>query len=237
MAQVEQSTVRNRLLRAMSPEDFARLQPHLEPVELLTGQSLIKPNARTEHFHFMESGISSITAESANGRVEVGLIGREGVVGATPVLLGSDRVPFDQFIQVPGSALRIRAEIVSTAVDESPTLRKLLLRYILTEMVQVRLTAFINATLEIEARLARWLLMCHDRVDGDELLLKHDFLSMMLGVRRLGVTIAMQQLEGAGRIQARRGRITILNRELLEDLADGGYGAPEAEYARLIEGA
>ena len=79
--------------------------------------------------------------------------------------------------------------------------------------------------------------MCHDRVDGDEILLKHDFLSMMLGVRRSGVTLAMQQLEGAGRIRARRGRITVVNRELLEEMADGGYGTPEAEYARLIEGA
>jgi len=237
MAQAQQFTGSNRLLRAMAPEDFTWLQPHLEPVDLLSQQSLIKPNARTEHLYFMESGISSITAEGANGRVEVGLIGREGLVGATPVLLGSDRVPHDHFVQVPGSALRIRADVMSTAVDESPVLQKLLLRYIQTEMVQVRQTAFINATLNIEARLARWLLMCHDRVDGDELLLKHEFLSMMLGVQRSGVTLAMQQLEGAGRIRAKRGRITVLDRELLEEVADGGYGPPEAEYARLIEGA
>ncbi|WP_264050537.1 Crp/Fnr family transcriptional regulator [Methylobacterium flocculans] len=237
MAHTEHSTVRNRLLRAMRPEDFARLQPHLEPIDLQSGQTLTKPNARTEHLHFMESGISSITAEGANGRVEIGIIGREGAVGATPVLLGSDRVPYDHFIQLPGAALRIRAEAVSTAMEESPTLRKLLLRYILTELIQVRQTAFANATQEIEARLARWLLMCHDRIDGDELLLKHEFLSMMLGVRRSGVTLAMQQLEGAGRIRAKRGRVTVINRELLEDMADGSYGTPEAEYARLIEGA
>jgi len=237
MAQTQPFTGRNRLLRAMALEDFAWLQPHLEPVDLLSQQSLIKPNARTEHLYFMESGISSITAEGANGRVEVGLIGREGLVGATPVLLGSDRVPHDHFVQVPGSALRIRADVMSAAVDESPALQKLLLRYVQTEMVQVRQTAFINATLNIEARLARWLLMCHDRVDGDELLLKHEFLSMMLGVQRSGVTLAMQQLEGAGRIRAKRGRITVLDRELLEEVADGGYGPPEAEYARLIEGA
>ena len=237
MAHVQQSAVRTRLLKAMSLEDYTRLQPHLELVDLQSGQTLTKPNARTEHLHFMESGVASITAEGANGRAEIGMIGREGVVGATPVLLGSDRVPYDHFIQMPGAALRIHAEVVSAAVDESRSLRKLLQRYILTEMVQVRQTAFINATQEIEARLARWLLMCHDRVDGDELLLKHEFLSMMLGVRRSGVTIAMQQLEGAGRIRARRGRVTVINRELLEEMADGGYGIPEAEYARLIEGA
>ncbi|KQO55891.1 CarD family transcriptional regulator [Methylobacterium sp. Leaf102] len=227
----------NRLLKVMPPEDFARLRPHLEPVDLLTGQILLAPNARTEHIHFIETGIASITAEGANGRVEVGIIGREGAVGITPVLLGSDRIPHNHFIQMPGSALQIRTDALTAAVEESPTLRKLLLRYVLTEMIQVRQTAFINATHEIEARLARWLLMCHDRVDGDEILLKHDFLSMMLGVRRSGVTLAMQQLEGAGRIRARRGRITVVNRELLEEMADGGYGTPEAEYARLIEGA
>jgi CRP-like cAMP-binding protein len=237
MAQIEQSAVRNRLLKVMTVEDFKRLQPHLEHVDLQSGQTLTKPNTRTEHFHFMETGVASITSENANGRVEVGIIGREGLVGATPVLLGSDRVPYDHFIQVPGTGLRIDATVVSTAVDESPTLRKLMMRYILTEMIQTRQTAFVNASQEIEARLARWLLMCHDRVGGDELLLKHEFLSMMLGVRRAGVSLAMQQLEGTGCIRARRGRITVLDRRLLEEMAEGGYGTPEAEYARLIEGA
>ena len=237
MAHVEQSAVHNRLLKVTTAEDFARLQPHLELVDLQSGQSLTKPNVRTESFHFMETGIASITAEGTSGRVEIGIIGREGVVGATPVLLGSDRGPYDHFIQVPGTGLRIDAEVVSAAVDESPTLRRLLLRYILTEMIQTRQTALVNASHEIEARLARWLLMCHDRMDGDELLLKHEFLSMMLGVRRAGVSLAMQQLEGASCIRARRGRITVLDRKALQEMADGGYGTPEAEYARLIEGA
>ena len=237
MAHVQQSAVRNRLLKVMTADDFSRLEPHLEPVDLQAGQMLTKSNARTERLYFLESGVASITADGTNGRVEIGIIGREGAVGVTPVLLGSDRIPYDHIIQVSGSGLSIRTEVISAAVDESPSLRKLLLRYILTEVIQTRQTAFVNATFEIEARLARWLLMCHDRVDGDELLLKHEFLSMMLGVRRSGVTLAMQQLEGAGRIRARRGRITVLNRELLEEMADGGYGTPEAEYARLIEGA
>ncbi|MCJ2021277.1 helix-turn-helix domain-containing protein, partial [Methylobacterium sp. E-065] len=111
------------------------------------------------------------------------------------------------------------------------------LRYVQVEFVQVRQTAYVNATYTIETRLARWLLMCHDRVDGDELRVKHEFLSMMLGVQRSGVTLALQNLEGGRCIQARRGRITVLDRELLETVADGSYGPPEAEYARLIEGA
>ncbi|WP_336492685.1 Crp/Fnr family transcriptional regulator, partial [Methylobacterium nigriterrae] len=194
-------------------------------------------NKPVQRLYFLESGISSITAEGANGRVEVGIIGREGLSGAVPVLLGTDRVPHEQFIQLPGEALRISVQALCAAVDESPSLRRLLLRYVQTEIVQVRQTAYVNATYNLEPRLARWLLMCHDRVDGDELLLKHEFLSMMLGVQRSGVTLALQNLEGAGRIKNTRGRIRVINRELLEVLADGSYGQPEAEYVRLIEGA
>ena len=237
MAQLQQTDVRNRLLKAMSPEDFARLQPSLELTDLPLLQVLIVPNQRVEHLYFLESGVSSITAEGANGRIEVGLVGWEGLVGAVPVLTGSDRVPHDHFMQLAGEGLRIGAEAMTTAMDASSSLRRLLLRYIQTEVVQTRQTAFVNGSYNIEARLARWLLMCHDRVEGDDLPLKHEFLSMMLGVQRTGVTLALQNLEGAGRIRARRGRITVIDRERLEALADGSYGAPEAEYARLIEGA
>ena len=237
MTQPEQFTVRNRLLRAMTREDYARLQPHLALVELPLQERLIEKNAPVRHLWFLESGISSITNPGSEGRVEVGLVGREGMVGATPVLLGTDRVPHDQFVQLAGEGLRIGAEALTRAIDESPSLRRLLLRYVQTELVQVRQTAYINAVLTIEARLARWLLMCLDRVDGDELPLKHEFLSMMLGVGRSGVTLAVQALEGAGRIRGRRMRIVVLDREGLEQVADDGYGAPEAEYARLIEGA
>jgi len=95
----------------------------------------------------------------------------------------------------------------------------------------------VNAAYNIDARLARWLLMCHDRLDGDDLQLTHEFLSMMLGAQRSSTTLAIQSLEGHRLIRARRGRITILDREAMEAVADGGYGPPEAEFARLIEGA
>jgi CRP-like cAMP-binding protein len=237
VAQLQQNAVRNRLIKAMSPDDFDRLQPHLDLTDLPLQQMLIAPNQRVEHLYFLESGVSSITAQGSDGRVEVGIAGREGLVGAVPLLLGSDRVPHDHFMQLAGEGWRIGAEALLAATDASATLRRLLLRYIQTELVQVRQTAFVNASFNIEARLARWLLMCHDRVDGDDLLLKHEFLSIMLGVQRSGVTLALQNLEGAGRIKARRARITVLDRERLETVANGSYGAPEAEYARLIEGA
>ncbi|MBL7309257.1 winged helix-turn-helix domain-containing protein, partial [Escherichia coli] len=98
-------------------------------------------------------------------------------------------------------------------------------------------TAFVNATYTVDVRLARWLLMCRDRLDSDDIQLTHEVLSLMLGVQRSSATLAIQALEGHGLIKARRGRLTILNRTALEEVADGGYGLPEAEYARLIEGA
>ncbi|MGH1570644.1 Crp/Fnr family transcriptional regulator [Methylobacterium sp. P31] len=112
----------------------------------------------------------------------------------------------------------------------------MILRYVQTEIVQARQTAYVNATFTIETRLARWLLMCHDRVDGDDLPLKHEFLSLMLGVQRSGVTLALQNLEGSRCIRGRRGRIEVLDRKQLRQAAGASYGTAEAEYARLIAG-
>ncbi len=237
MIHPHQSVVRNRLLRACSDEDFSRIAPHLESVDWPPQAPLIAPGRAVEHLYFPETGIASITAQGAEGRVEVGMVGREGLVGAVPILTGSRSIPYDHFVQVPGHAYRIEVAPLCAAFEESQALRWLLLRYLQTEIVQIRQTAFANAAFTIEARLARWLLMCHDRLDGDEIPIKHEFLAMMLGVHRSGVTLALQNLEGAGRIRNRRGRITVLDRALLEALADASYGVPEAEYARLIEGA
>lgn len=236
MPQPQQSTVRNRLLKALSPADFALLQPHLELVATELSQSLIKPNLPVKQLFFPEAGFGSITTQGSGGKVEVGIIGREGLIGAIPLLLGSDRTPHDHFIQSAGEMLSISAQALCAATNQSRSLHKLLLRYIQVQYVQTAQTAFVNATYTIEVRLARWLLMCQDRLDGDELRLTHEFLSLMLGVRRPSATMAIQALEGYSLIKARRGRLTILNREAMEELADDGYGLPEAEYARLIEG-
>ena len=133
--------------------------------------------------------------------------------------------------------LAIDTAAFCAAVDQSPSLRKLLLRYAQVQFVQAVQTAFVNATYQSEVRLARWLLMCHDRVDGDELVMTHEFVSLMLGVQRSSATLAIQALEGYRLIKAGRGRMTVRDRKALEEIADAGYGLPEAEYARLIEGA
>ena len=237
MSQPQQSSVRNRLLKVMSPDDFALLQPHLELVATELAQPLIKPYESVRHLFFPEVGFSSITTSGSGTKVEVGLVGREGLVGATPMLLGSDRTPHDHFVQNAGEMLRIETPALCAAIDRSASLNKLLLRYIQVQLVQTAQTAFANAFYTLDARLARWLLMCQDRLDGDEMRLTHEFLSIMLGVTRTSTTLAVQGLEGHRLIQGRRGKITILDRKAMEAVADDGYGLPESEYARLIEGA
>jgi CRP-like cAMP-binding protein len=233
VSQLQQSTSGNHLLAALSLDDFMSLQPHLEPTELKLRDTLVKPNQPIENVYFLEKGIASIINNSHDGRIEVGIVGREGMTGA-PVLLGVDRTPLECFIQVDGYGQRMNAQQLAAMADQSKSLRRSLLRYVHSLSVQTSQTAFANANNTTESRLARWLLMCHDRVDGDDILLTHEFMAMMLGVRRAGVTVATHILEGNGLIRAKRGVVTVLDRERLEELADDAYGAPEAEYARLM---
>jgi CRP-like cAMP-binding protein len=231
---LSQSSVRNRLLRAMSPEAFARLTPHLEPVPLIVKQVLVEPNQPIEHVHFMEDGLASVVAISLdNERLEVGHIGREGMTGE-PVILLIDQTPHQTFIQVAGSGLRMRAEDLAAAMEASPPLKVLLLRWVQALMIQTAQSALANGRYTIQERLARWLLMCHDRLNGDDLPLTHEFLSLMLGVRRSGVTEALHVLEGVSIVKTSRGHIHLLDRGRLKEIAGGCHGLAEAEYGRLI---
>jgi CRP-like cAMP-binding protein len=181
----------------------------------------------------MEQGYTSVCTGGDGSKIEIGIIGREGMVGV-PVALGVRTTPFEFFIQHAGKGPRMPTHHLEEVMDERPSLHRRLLRYAQAMNVQTSGTAFANAEHTVEARLARWLLMCHDRLDGDDIQITHEFLSMMLGVRRAGVTTATHVLEGNGLIRAKRGVITILDREKLEGLADNAYGLPEAEYARLM---
>jgi CRP-like cAMP-binding protein len=224
----------NFLLAALSDDDRALLKPHLERMKLDRDQVLVEPNQPIEHVYFPEGGIASITAKAENIVTEVGIFGRDGV-SATALLLGTDRSPHETFLQVDGShACRISADRFMTAVESSSTLRQTMLRYVQTLLIQTAQSAVANARYQIEARLARWLLMCHDRVKGDEIALTHEFMGMMIGAQRSGVTVALHVLEGIGMIRAKRGRVTILDRDKLEELAGDSYGPAEAEYRRLI---
>lgn len=224
----------NCLLAAFSAEDFALLEPDLEPVRLDLRQVLVRPNTPIEHVYFPESGMSSNVAEMPRDRrIEVGIIGREGLCGAE-IVMTADRSPNETFVQVAGGGLRIRTDRVRHAMAQSASLQGLLLRYFLSLQIQISQTALANGRSKIEERLARWILMAQDRQDGNEICLTHDFLALMLGVRRPGVTVALHVLEGQGLIRSVRGRILVIDREGLEEAADGAYGVPEAEYRRLM---
>lgn len=229
----EQSTLRNRLLAALSDDDFARLRPCLEPIGLELRQVLARPDEPFEHAYFPETGLASIVGRIGEQRIEIGLFGSEGM-SATPLLLGCDRSPYACFVQIAGDGWRIAAADLADALGRSPSLSAFLRRYVQASLVQVAETAAANGLLTIEQRLARWLLMCRLRTGSDELPLTHEFLSIMLGVQRPGVTLALQALEETALITTSRGRITVRDHRKLEDVAGMGYGASNSEYRRLV---
>jgi len=231
----ESVSTTNLLLGAMRAEDFALLAPHLEKVTLMRRQLLAAAGQPVDYIYFLEDGVASMVSSGPDSVVtEVGIFGREGL-SSISVLLGSDRSPYETYLQVDGtSALRIGADHFREAIARSAPLKDLLLLYVQTFLLQVANSVASNAHSRIEVRLARWLLMCHDRIDGDEVHLTHEFISMMIAAQRTGVTLTLHILEGAGIIQSQRARITILDRGKLEQLAGESYGQPEAEYRRLI---
>lgn len=234
MSGLSQSSVRNRLLAALPAGDFALIRPHLEPISLGQRDVIIQAHTPIEHVYFLEAGVTSIvTRTERDRRIEIGLVGREGFAGV-PVLLGADRTPHETFMQVGGGALRIEADAFRHALEQGLALQRLLLRFVQVFHLQTAQTAACNGSHPVGRRLARWLLMCHDRLDGDELPLTHEFIAVMLGVRRPGVTEALQMLETEQAIRAERRNIIVLYRRKLEEIAGDGYGGPEAEYERLI---
>ncbi|MCJ2083772.1 Crp/Fnr family transcriptional regulator [Methylobacterium sp. J-090] len=236
MANLQHSDVRNRLLRALPSEDFAALVPAMRPEAIPLRRVLISANTRIATVYFVEAGIVSVTSDAPSGRVEVGLLGREALVGAAPILLDDDRSPYTHFVQADGRTLAIDVPDLRAETERRPALRRLLHRYVQTQLVQAAQTAFANARGGTPTRLARWLLMCHDRSESDEITVTQEFMSLMLGVERLGVTMALRALVKDGLVAKRRGSVQIIDRERLLDLAGDGYGLAETEYARLIEG-
>jgi len=224
----------NRILAALPAAEYRMIRPLLERVVLEEGDVLRKPRARIRYVYFPESGVVCLINRLINGTVmEVGLIGREGAVGALSVL-GTKAYAGEAIVQMPGSALRIRADILQSDATICPQLRALLMRFIQALFAQIVQSAACNGRHKIPERMARWLLMAHDRTDADVLPLSHELLAMMLGVRRPGVTHAMGALRKAGLIESRRGRITILNRAGLETAACECYQAVKDEYDRLL---
>jgi CRP-like cAMP-binding protein len=223
----------NRLLSRLSADDFALLARNLNAVDLPIRKRLENRNTRIDHVYFLESGFASVVGQSSGRSIEVGMIGREGMTGLA-VVLGTDRSINDTFIQGAGSGWRITAENLRQAMAQSPSLQAGWLLYAHAFGAQTTSTAVANGRSKIEERLARWILMASDRVDSDELDLTHEFLSMMLGVRRPGVTLALHLLVQSGLIQVARGIIRVIDREGMEEISNGAYGVPEAEFQRLF---
>ena len=183
---------------------------------------------------FPESGIISVIADGAGGQdIEVGLIGRKGMTGLA-IVMGTNRSPQRSFVQVEGCGWQLRSQDLVAAIQKSPTLHRQLLQYAHAFMMLTGYAARAIGRCSIEERLARWLLLSRDRIDTDTLTVTHEGLSEALGVRRQGVTLAIQLLQHIGLIHADRGHITIIDREGLEERSGGPYGAPEAEFNRLF---
>lgn len=224
----------NNLIHTSSSADRALIEPHLKHVKLDRTTLLKQPNILVKHVYFLTSGIGSTIAFSKTGRcIEVGVFGFEGMSG-TAIVLQSEYSHQETFMQISGEGLAIEPDRLQELMQQSPSLQRHLVRYVQVMMTQTSHTALSNAHSKLEERLARWLLMCHDRISGDKMEMTHKILAIMLGARRAGVTVATHMLEGKGLIRANRGEIIILDREGLEEEAQDSYGIPEAEYARLI---
>lgn len=193
-----------------------------------------RPNRRIDAVYFMETGIASVVAVQADDkRIEIGLVGNEGMTGSA-VVLGGDQSPHSTYIQVAGDGQRIAVADLRKAMQASEPLRALFLKYVQVFMVQTAHTAIANVRSKLDQRLARWILMAHDRTLVDALPLTHEFLALMLGVRRAGVTEALHSLKRQKLIDTGRNMIIVRNRKGIERAAGAFYGVPEAEFQRLI---
>ena len=225
---------RNRLLGALAADDLERLLPSLESVPLVDGMPIYEPNRKITHVYFPISGVVSMVSEMREGTVEVGTIGREGMTGL-PLVLRAETMPTRAFVQVPGHAYRMRGADLCALMREAPNVERLLYRYVLALFDQTAQHAACNRLHALEERCARWLLMTHDRVDGDVVPLKQQFLAEMLGVHRPAVTIAAGALQKAGVIRYTRGKVTVLDRERLEEAACPCYAIITRRAKELLD--
>jgi CRP-like cAMP-binding protein len=206
----------------------------MEQVSLSHGQGIIKPDEPIPFVYFpLNSLLSLVTVMEDGSTVEAGSIGREGMAGL-PILLDAGTTPMQTLTQIPGQAVRVKAEIIKEAFDRGGALQKLFYRYIHTTIVVASQSAACNRLHHVEARLCRWLLMSSDGVGSEELPLTQDFLATMLGIRRAGVSEAASKLQGNGLIRYSRGYIQIIDRKSLETFACECHGMVKAEYNRLF---
>ena len=224
----------NRLLDLLPSAQLNRLRPHLTAQVVSHNQTVQERGKPVEFVLFPTSGTVSIVVMMSDGAaVEVGIVGREGMVDVQAVL-GDDISLNEAIVQIPGNALRMPTDILRQEAEANPQLRAILLRYVQAFLNSATQSAACNRAHLLEQRLARWLLTARDRACTDRLPLTHEFIATMLGVRRVGVTVAAISLQSAGLIRYARGRITITDREGLEAAACECYEVMRREYTRLL---
>jgi CRP-like cAMP-binding protein len=226
--------VGNNLLAALPQQEYERLLPNLEPVSLSIKQVLYEPNEPIEYAYFPNSGATSLLNLMQDGQtIEAATVGKEGMIGV-PLLLGTNQIPLQVIVQIPGDGLRMKADVFKAQVYGGCPLHTLLLRYTQTLMNQISQTAACNRLHSVEARCCRWLLMTQDRVESDSFPLTQEFLSYMLGVRRASVSEVAAALQKLGLIDYHRGQITIRDRKGLEAAACECYQSTQQEFKRLL---
>lgn len=233
MASYENST-RNYLLDALDDSDLKRLLPQLELIPLPLGKVLYDPGTTMRHVYFPVTCVISLLCVMENGATaEIGVIGREGMVGVN-IFMGGETSPNQAIVQSTGYAYRARASVLREEFQRNPELQTLLLKYAQTLMSQMAQTAVCNRHHTVDQQLCRWLLTSLDRLPSNELVITQEFIAHMLGVRREGITGAAGKLQRAGIISYRRGRINIVDRDTLEEHACECYKIVKKEYERLL---
>jgi CRP-like cAMP-binding protein len=226
--------VENRLLAALPSEEIEHLGPYLEPITFALGEVVYEPGGHMKYLYFPTNSVVSLVYTMEDGStVEMGLAGNEGVVGIS-LFMGGETTPNRGIVQIAGGAFRMKATILQEEFKRGGVLQHLLLRYTQALITQISQTAVCNRRHSLEQRLCRWLLLCHDRVESNELLMTQEFISNMLGARRESVTVAACHLQDAGLIHYSRGHITILNRRGLEAAVCECYRVVKNEFDRLL---
>ena len=227
------SMYKNRILASLPRAEIARLSPHLLPLDLPSGKTLMDPGQEISFAYFLETGLASAVVVMAYGSmVETGITGNDGLVGF-PVLLGTKTIPTRTFMQIPGKGFKITAQHLVDEFERSGTLQKKINRYFQAHLVLTAQTAACNRLHDIAERLARWLLMCRDRMESDTFSITHEFLGHMLGTPRSTVTLAAGILHKSGLIGYSRGKVIIQDRKGLENTACECYATIRKEFDRL----
>jgi CRP-like cAMP-binding protein len=226
--------VANRLLLGLAPAELRQIVGLLHTVPLRPRQILVEPNIPVRDVYFIEHGIAGVMSRSEQHRpMEISMIGCWGLVGL-PAVLGTGRSPFRCIVHVPGTALRMSGTDLQRAMRDVPAFHQMLMNYVQARMVQQAQITVCNARHRVKQRVARWLLMGLDRLEGRAIPVTHDLLGRMLGIRRAGVSVVISEMETAGVLRRGRGQLEILDRAELERSACRCYGFIRREYERLI---